>query len=326
MKRPEIDVIVPVFNAEKYVRRCLDSILKQTLEDWGLLLIDDGSVDNSAAICNDYALNDSRIRVFHQANAGTSAARNTGLNNAQGKWITFVDSDDWIAPDYLEQMLQIVSSQSMEAVFCNCFLVQDNKITPEYIYEENQCFNQEEILKRLLTISQVRSEIWGKIFKRELLVSLRFNTDVRIGEDMLFLIELYHACKSLKTATLREPLYYYRQLNTSVMRTGHLVQDIKQTLMTYEQFIHEHPDVAANYPVEHATFIVRLLTYLTKQDVLRQFNDAYAMKLLKDNFKTAKVNLNANERRFIRLLYIHPLIAKIGFEMNYLKNRLRNRT
>ena len=323
MKTPEISIITPVFNAEKYLLRCLDSILKQTFEDWELILIDDGSADNSPAICAEQARNDSRIRVIHQANAGASAARNTGLNSVQGKWITFVDSDDWIAPDYLELMLQTASSQNVDAVFCNCFFVQEDKVVPHFIYEENQTFHREEIFKRLLTISQVRSEIWGKIFKSELPASLRLRTNVRIGEDMLFLIELYYSNQSVRTAILREPLYYYRQLNTSVLRTGHLVNDIKQTLSVYEQFTDEHPDVAEKYPVENATFIVRLLTYLTKQDAVLQFKDDYAMKLLKTHFEKAKTNLNANEIRFIQLLYIHPWVAKIGFEVNNLKNRFK---
>jgi len=96
----KISVIVPVYNAERYISRCVDSILKQTYSDWELLLVDDGSKDNSLAILNDYGKKDSRIRTFHQENAGAGAARNVGLENAIGDYIVFIDSDDFVEPDF----------------------------------------------------------------------------------------------------------------------------------------------------------------------------------------------------------------------------------
>ena len=98
---PKVSVIVPVYKAEKYLHRCVDSILSQTFTDWELLLIDDGSPDRSGEICDEYAKKDTRIRVFHKENGGVSSARNMGLDIAKGKWIVFVDSDDWCEPDYL---------------------------------------------------------------------------------------------------------------------------------------------------------------------------------------------------------------------------------
>ncbi len=102
---PQISIIVPVYNIEKYFHRCVDSILSQTFTDFELLLINDGSNDNSGAICDEYAAKDARIRVFHKENGGVSSARNLGLDNAKGEWITFVDSDDYVKPDYLSNLL-----------------------------------------------------------------------------------------------------------------------------------------------------------------------------------------------------------------------------
>ena len=96
-----ISIITPVYNAEKYLRCCIDSIIAQTFTDFELLLIDDGSKDKSGAICDEYAAKDARIRVFHKENGGVSSARNLGLDNAKGEWITFIDSDDWVKQDYL---------------------------------------------------------------------------------------------------------------------------------------------------------------------------------------------------------------------------------
>ena len=98
--RPKISVIVPVYNTEKYLDRCIQSILAQTYTDFELLLVDDGSTDSSGAICDKYAEQDSRVRVFHKENGGVSSARNQGLDNAKGEWITFVDSDDWVDREF----------------------------------------------------------------------------------------------------------------------------------------------------------------------------------------------------------------------------------
>ncbi len=101
MDNPKISVIVPVYNVEQYLPRCIDSILAQTFTDFELLLIDDGSRDNSGKICDEYAEKDSRIRVFHKENGGVSSARNVGLDNTCGEYVSFIDSDDWIGPSFL---------------------------------------------------------------------------------------------------------------------------------------------------------------------------------------------------------------------------------
>ncbi|MDR0682121.1 MAG: glycosyltransferase [Dysgonamonadaceae bacterium] len=323
MQIPEISIVVPVYNAEKYLPDCLDSIINQTFTDFELLLVDDGSTDSSNAICLEYAQKDFRIQILTQKNGGASSARNFGINKAQGKWITFIDSDDWVTGDFLEQMLNTASELNADAVFCNCFLVKDKKIAQNLIYTENKTETSAEILKQFLLISGIRSELWGKIFKRNFLISLQLNEDLKIGEDMLYLIELYYY-QQLKTVILKEPFYYYRQLKTSVMRTNDLTHHIKKLIIAYLQLIQIHPDIAEKNPVEHATFIVRSITFLTKKEVMKQFKDPFIMKLLKDNFETASVNLEPNEKRFIRFLYIHPVIAKIGFELNRLKNCLKH--
>lgn len=105
MKQPTISVIVPVYNTEKYLGECVQSILNQIFTDFELLLIDDGSTDQSGAICDTYALQDKRVKVFHKENGGVSSARNMGLDEARGEWIVFVDSDDWVANSYFSELL-----------------------------------------------------------------------------------------------------------------------------------------------------------------------------------------------------------------------------
>lgn len=104
-KRPTVSVIVPVYRAEEYLNRCVDSILAQTFTDFEVILVDDGSPDHCGEICDDYARRDPRVRAFHKENGGVSSARNMGLNHAQGEWIAFVDADDWVLSHYLETIL-----------------------------------------------------------------------------------------------------------------------------------------------------------------------------------------------------------------------------
>lgn len=122
----KISVIVPVYNAEEYLRLCVDSILAQTFTDFELLLIDDGSKDNSGVICDQYAAKDSRVRVFHKENGGVSSARNLGLENAKGDWIIFIDSDDWIADEMFKDIYEKAVSGNADLVYCDLLMQFDD--------------------------------------------------------------------------------------------------------------------------------------------------------------------------------------------------------
>lgn len=113
---PKVSIIVPVYKAEKYIKRCVDSIIAQTFSDWELLLIDDGSPDRSGEIIEDYAKADARVRVFHKENGGVSSARNLGLDNAQGEYLTFVDADDWIDADNLAVCLPVIEQNRLDVL------------------------------------------------------------------------------------------------------------------------------------------------------------------------------------------------------------------
>jgi glycosyltransferase involved in cell wall biosynthesis len=172
--------------------QCIDSILSQSCTDFELLLIDDGSRDESGMICDEYAKKDSRIHVFHKENGGVSSARNMGLEKAKGEWVTFVDADDWLADNFLERMLNIALEADVEAVFCDCFYVFESESVPKGSYTKNTVENGPDMLKRFLISFETRSELWGKIIKRTHL-DHRLKKNLKIGEDFLYLLELY-AC------------------------------------------------------------------------------------------------------------------------------------
>ena len=161
---PKISVIVPVYNTEKYLHRYIDSILAQTFTDFELLLINDGSKDNSGAICDEYAAKDSRVRVFHKENGGASSARNMGLDNAKGKWVTFVDSDDYILPSFLAIYSVLCKSNAdlcIQSIIPNYEISSGYKITcSSFNYEGNV---KEALL--LLSNCQLTGSICNKLFR-----------------------------------------------------------------------------------------------------------------------------------------------------------------
>ncbi len=184
MKNPLISVIVPVYNTDRYLDRCIQSILSQDYPHLELLLIDDGSTDQSAAICDKWAEKDKRIRVFHQNNGGQSSARNLGLDNMTGDYLSFVDSDDWIAPDYLSYLFSLLGFKKGCAVAaCNHFIVRNGKMHPNTAdTSSTRSFTRRDALEEVLYHGCIDVSPWGKLYKKEIFVSLRFPTG-RIFED-----------------------------------------------------------------------------------------------------------------------------------------------
>ena len=209
MNKPIISVIVPVYNTEKYLHRCIDSILAQTFTDFELLLIDDGSKDNSGKICDEYAAKDSRVRVFHKENGGVSSARNLGLDNAQGEWIAFVDSDDYISPQMYELLYKKSLNDSSELVYCDIYMIYKDTIT---VYKSAQYNKSHEECVKNWIIS-----VWTSccifIAKKRLYTqnNLKSPIGVAYAEDFWLSTRLFHYAQSISKVEL--PLYYYYRIN-----------------------------------------------------------------------------------------------------------------
>lgn len=204
-----ISIIVPVYNAESYLHQCIDSILAQTYADFELLLVDDGSTDHSADICDEYAAFDKRIRVLRQKNSGQAAARNLGIKNSTGEWITFVDSDDIIHPQMLAILSVGIEKHRGRIAVCNAYEAVN---IPDSFYTELQPSFTELYMNEDGLISARKRNyafwvVWGKIIHRSIVEKLPF-TDGRIYEDNAVVPQwLYEAEKIVVTD---EKLYYYR--------------------------------------------------------------------------------------------------------------------
>lgn len=182
-----VSVIVPVYNVEKYLDKCIQSILNQSFTDFELLLIDDGSTDQSGAICDAYVLQDERIRVFHKENGGVSSARNMGLDEAKGEWIAFVDSDDWIKPAFLENLIR--HKDGVDIVISYSETVTNDGI---YKFEiSGMGFVTNTNFHELFTKYEmtVNTTCWAKLYRKSLIEAneIRFDNKIKMGEDTVFL-------------------------------------------------------------------------------------------------------------------------------------------
>lgn len=210
MDTPKISVIVPVYNVEQYLPRCIDSILVQTFTDFELLLIDDGSTDSSGDICDEYAKKDNRIRVFHKKNGGVSSARNVGLDNAKGEWLAFIDSDDTVDTEYLS-LNESEDADIIEKGFTVCDEF-GNVIRHSHVTDK--CISSQEEFFRIYVNNWI-GPLWNKLIRRSIVKNSHFNTDVQIGEDLLFFLSFIANIRKYKYSQIGTYCYFLR--NSSAM-------------------------------------------------------------------------------------------------------------
>lgn len=196
-----ISVIVPVYNSEKYVARCIESVLAQTFHSFELILVDDGSTDQSGEICDNYAVKDSRIKVIHQQNKGVSAARNAGIKASKGDWVTFVDSDDLLVGNCLKSFYQsIESNNSVDLVYCGYAIL---AATTELHSYYNASYVGRERIRDLFCESSIlfRCSPWAKMYRRSIIIeeNLLYNEELSHSEDRLFVYNYLQKVKGITT-------------------------------------------------------------------------------------------------------------------------------
>ncbi len=203
----KVSIIVPIYNQEKYLSKCIDSILCQSYKNFELLLIDDGSTDKSGSICKGYAEKDKRIRYVRKKNSGVSSSRNKGLDLSQGELIAFIDSDDYVEPDYLEYLVSLNEKTGAQICFCG-----NRRETLEQTEVVNSGsltgdFTGESFLEKLLCGEMITS-VWGAVYKKDAIGKLRFDEKIYCGEDFYFLYELSKKCNKV-SINQEKHLYHY---------------------------------------------------------------------------------------------------------------------
>lgn len=221
-----ISVIIPVYNVEPYVRRCLDSVVNQTYKDLEILVIDDGSTDDSGKICDKYK-RDERVKVFHTENRGLSAARNLGLDNASGEWIGFVDSDDWIEPDMYEVLLKRAEETGADIAECGFYIDYPSKYSTCTVNTE--AVSSKDALNALINES-LRTEVWNKIFRSNLFLNIRFPD----GRNFEEISTTYKLLSNALVSGISNISYHYVQRRSSISKM-HDTKTLKDYWIAHKQ-------------------------------------------------------------------------------------------
>lgn len=203
---PKISIIVPVYDVEKYINRCIESILAQTFMDFELILVNDGSPDQCGKICDKYAENDTRIKVIHKKNGGLSDARNFGLEIAQGDFVGFVDSDDYIESDMYEKLLEACEENNSKLAMCGRYKVLGEELQPIFSFKGHKIWESREAIENLLTWNNIDSSACDKLFRRDLFEQIRFPVG-KYNEDIYIMTQIIH--QSEKIIHIGDAKYYY---------------------------------------------------------------------------------------------------------------------
>ena len=249
---PIFSIIVPVYNTEQFLDKCVSSILAQTYNDFELILVDDGSPDSCPQICDKYARSDSRIKVLHKKNGGVSSARNLGISVARGTYIWFIDSDDYIEPFSLQRLFEVQNSYNAELYVFN------NRSVCELSTE-----NINDFFRKYYFTYALGFEPWNKLYKRDVIIEnhLQFDTQEKIGEDLLFNINYYKAIFSngLKDIYfIGEDYYHYVDRNDSAMNTASKGR-IYQQLRLFDKILKSMSGVLSEESLSYL-FILHLLS------------------------------------------------------------------
>lgn len=303
----KISIIIPVYKAEKYLSKCVESVLSQTYSNWELLLIDDGSPDNSGVLCDEYASKDERIRAYHKENGGVSSARNYGLEKLTGEWVTFIDADDWLDSNALRESSKHFEDNdivrfSMELVFDTKNLLNNRRkqLIPSS--------DKKEILGRVLSRKSILG-VCGTVCRSVLFTGVRFNTNLVMAEDWLVTVQLMNNARSIRD--LSDCFYFYNQLNEENCSNNPSVRKVENCLEALELIEDELTDTKEWENVLrdcHCSLAKTLVnTILKSENTPCAFIQAYKKELIKFTFPPkndiVKSSLKTKEKFFLLLSF-----------------------
>ena len=289
MLKDLISVIIPIYNKEKYIRKCIESVIKQTYSNLEIFLINDGSIDASGKICEEYAKNDQRIKFISTENRGAARARNTGIEQAQGKFISFIDADDFIDSMYYEIMLNTINMHNADIVECGYEEIEEGK---DYLFPDKtksvRVINREEALMDLYgkdDKTHVKTVIMcNKLLKRELFDDIKYIPG-RVIDDETIIYRLIN--KSKKVADLQDALYAYVQSDNSVMRKDFSMKRLDDSIDVYDEcntFFKKEPKIQAAC-IKRAIFFYAIFlpkiansTQINKQQAFKKVTQKYEEK------------------------------------------------
>ncbi|MDY3360868.1 MAG: glycosyltransferase family 2 protein [Clostridium celatum] len=244
-----ISIVVPVYNLEPYLDFCLDSIIEQTYQNLEIILVNDGSTDNSLNICEKYRKNDSRINVISQVNSGVSAARNTGLQCSNGDFFCFVDGDDYITPNYIQLLYEGIIRNKSDVSVCKIGKLKRNDfqvLTTQDLEVNYALISKNKALSDMLYQKGLSWEVVAKLYRKETLQDLRFDETESIGEDFTFSYQYLHNCNRITICNFTGYFYLLREGSATQSRFSEKHRSVLNVAGKFEKFISTHYPQLAN--------------------------------------------------------------------------------
>lgn len=290
----KVSVLVPIYNAEKYIQRCLDSIINQTYENIEIILIEDGSKDNSLKIIKEYEKKDKRIKIFPIENNGVADARNKAVENAIGEFLTFVDSDDFIEKDYIETLYMNLKKYNADIAVCNCINIIEEtgeKSHKSFGINTVKEYNKIEAVESLFYYNFLRHSPWGKLYKKEVWNNIRFPLGKNY-EDLAILYKLF--LNSNKVIYIPEEKYNYIIRQGSIVHNEIRKSDV-EAIIEYSQKILE--DITENYPelIPAAEYLIGYLSLSLWRKIPNGKYEEYD-EIIKKNIKKYRLTVLKNDK------------------------------
>ena len=251
-----ISIIIPVYKVEKYLEKCIQSVINQTYENLQIILVDDGSPDNCGKICDEYDKKDHRIEVIHKSNGGLSDARNKGLEIAKGEYIGFVDSDDYIEADMYEVLYNLLKQYNADVSICNFYTVSQGKISIKNADNGINEYNRIEILKEILLDKNIQSYAWNKLYKKELFDEIKYPIGKKY-EDIGTTFYLLEKCNKVVVTGKSE--YYYINRQDSIVNnvTESTITDYIELIMQRYDYIEKNIKELSSYNKDYLKRILK---------------------------------------------------------------------
>lgn len=282
-----ISIIVPVYNSEKYIEKCINSLINQTYENLEIIIINDGSKDKSLEKIRKIAKMEQRIKVVSKENSGVSSTRNKGIELSNGKYIIFIDSDDYVEPNFVEVLHKNLIENDVDLVSCAYYLETGNKLEPRYIKEKNNILNRNELYSSTINFeSGITQSPCNKIFKANIIKknNLCFPISIKVGEDMLFNIEYISFCE--KGFFVNDILYHYIRdnLDSATNSNNFTDEDLIKSMKSYEIVIENFKNKGLDEVVLNSGKEQYINTY--KGWMARAIVQKYQNKELLNKYKT----------------------------------------
>lgn len=310
MEKELISIIVPVYNVEKYLNRCVESILAQTYDNLEIILVDDGSPDNCGNICDEYAKKDSRIIVLHKTNGGLSDARNRGINIAKGKYIGFVDSDDYIEKDMFEILYNLCKENNADISMISYKEIENGIIINENSKYTNKIFeyNNIEAIKELLKDEKIKNYAWNKLYKKELFDEIEYPINMAY-EDVGTTYKLFEKAKKIMWDDI--PKYNYIRRSTSIV-SKNTYKNLKDFIdLSYKRYNHfENSIYSKEIKIENSYSFIRsmIMFYLNYQvDNIEELDNVFEYyyplfnKIIEQNYN--EIILEMSKQNLIATIY-----------------------